>query len=182
ERDFVRVLERDLEQDFVQDFSKQIVRVKLYLFLLENGETPEIKTDQVSQLLHEQFKQTFEIELSQHSNLIESQVLFTDEQKQAKLIQFSILAILSFTGLMISLVLLARQRNQGITWSMTAMCLLPEECVGELSVLYEQLQTKHKSATTIRLIMLWNILVLLKSIYIQVAIEDLFLPSRNKRD
>ncbi|MEM9274533.1 MAG: hypothetical protein AAGA80_16440 [Cyanobacteria bacterium P01_F01_bin.143] len=190
--DFEQYLNQYLELDFAQyfkrDFVKQLIQTKWWLFLAEQGESPKIKREdlkQISQSIIEEINKALELEMSQKYGLDLTiyQDFLTTEKKQVKLIQFSMLAILSITVLMLSLLFLIRQRNQGVTWSMTGMYLFPEECISELEARYERLKSdEDNSAWEIRLIMLWEILILLKSIYIQVAIEDLFLPSKNKRD
>ena len=149
---------------------------------IERDQSPEIPIEQLSQQILTLLTKVYERELSQSYNFKAGNEFYTASQKQAKLIQFTFLTSVSAIGLGLSALLLVRQRNRGITWNMTGLCFLPEECVGELDTLYEGLKSEEKAIWTIRLIMLWNILVLLKSLYIQVAIEDLFLPSKNKRD
>ena len=149
---------------------------------LEQGHNPEIPIEQLSQQIIDNLIQGYKLELARSYNFQADKELFTPSQKQARMYQFASLAVISIIVSAISVLLLIRQRNQRITWVMTGWTFLPEECVAELEMFYEGLKAEEKAICTINLIMLWNILVLLKSLYIQVAIEDLFLPEKNKRD
>ena len=181
--DFELFLEQSLAyrgRSIERDFFKKIVRIKFYLFLLEERTLSEKHSEHVSKSLLKELNQT--LEMLNNLGLTENKEILTTEQKQTKLIQFSILAILSVTGLIFSLLLLIRQQKQDITWNLTGMYLLPEECVDVLEAKYIQLQSQNKSTRAIRLIMLWNIFTLLKGLYTEVFIQNLFLSSKNKRD
>ncbi len=170
----------DLELYFERDFPRKMIKIKFYSLLLERRIVPEKDIEPVAKLLLKELNQTLEI--SQNLGLTENQEFLTIEQKQSKLIQFSLLATLSAIGLGTFLLLLIKQRNQGVTWSMTGMYLLPEHFVAEMETLCEALQADKVPEWKIRLVMLWNVVDFLKSFYIQVKIEDLFLPNENTSD
>ncbi|MEO1340193.1 MAG: hypothetical protein AAFV28_03385, partial [Cyanobacteria bacterium J06635_13] len=170
------------EQYLERDFSKQLILMKWYLCQLEREEVPRIDIEELSKQIISQSKKVYEQELAQSYGLKADRKSYTADQRQTKLITFLSLISVSTIGLRISLLLLIRRRNQKITWNTISWCFVPEESVAELYELYEGLKAEKKAIWTIHLIMLWNILVLLKSLYIQVAIEDLFLPGKNQRD
>ncbi len=138
----------------------------------------------ISDFLVKKLIKTFEIEIlkNYNYNLTADLQTLTDEEKQEQLLQLSLLSALLAIVLTSFILLLIKQCSQGVSWKIISMYLLPEQCVGELETMYEILRSGENSICKIRLIMLWNILVLLKSLYIQVAIEDLFLSSKNKKD
>ncbi|MDJ0536297.1 MAG: hypothetical protein QNJ70_28050 [Xenococcaceae cyanobacterium MO_207.B15] len=179
EHDLELYFKLDLERDFEIIFFKKMVRINFYSSLLKKRIIPEKYYRYISELLLKELNQI--IEMPQKFGLTENQEFLTIQEKQSKLIQFLLLAILSAIGLTTFFLLLI-QRNQGVTWSMTGMYLLPEECVAAMETLYETLEGGEEPTWKIRLIMLWNIAVLLKNFYIQVKIEDLFLPNKNTSD
>ena len=166
---------RNFERDFEIRFFKKMVRIKFYVLLLRI--IPRIYyRNLLSELLLKELNQI--IEMSQKFGLTENQEFLTIEEKQSKLIQFSLITTLSVVGFTSFFLLLIEHRKQNINWSMTGMYLLPEECVAAMETLYQILQDGEEPTWKIRLIMLWNIAVLLKNFYIQVKVEDLFIPNK----
>ncbi len=199
ERYFVRYLERDLERYFVWDLERYFVRdfvryferyfeqirhIKLCLLKLERGQNPEIEIEQLSQQIYHRLARAYQTELLKSYNLdVERESeSFTASQKQAKLIQFALLASVSAIGLLVFSLLFMKQRNQDITWNMTGQYFLPEEYFAELETKYERLKSEGKSPKEIRSEMLREIKDLLFNLYIKVPLENMFLPSKNKRD
>ena len=56
--------------------------------------------------------------------------------------------------------------------------LLIEDCVAELTALYQQLQAQNKSIWLNVITILWNLLGLFWAFYIQIKIENIWLPQR----
>ncbi|MEM8718069.1 MAG: hypothetical protein AAGE84_02005 [Cyanobacteria bacterium P01_G01_bin.39] len=175
-------LEQDLVQYLEQYFLKQLILIKWYLWQIERGKVPVIPIEEISKQIISQSRKVYEQELAQSYGLKVDSESYTANQRQTKLITFISLASISTIGLTISALLLIQRRNQKITCNTISWCFVPEECVAELYELYEGLKAEEQAIWIINLIMLWNILVLLKSLYIQVAIENLFLPDKNQRD
>ena len=60
--------------------------------------------------------------------------------------------------------------------------LLTEDCVAELTALYHQLQAQNKPKWLIVITITWNFLELFWAFYIQIKIENLWLPQRKVDD
>jgi hypothetical protein len=84
---------------------------------------------------------------------------------------------------LICLLLLLRLRAQ-IAMPLTGqlICFLPEECVAELSVFRQRLQSQKRSELLIRLLLLCCIIQLFWAFYICIQIDNLCLPSNKKID
>ena len=80
------------------------------------------------------------------------------------------------------LVILLRQRNP-TSLSLTGQLNLvfPEECVAELGALREQLIVKGYPGWVVRLRMAQEILELVLAIYLQINIDNLWLPQKGSR-
>ncbi len=59
--------------------------------------------------------------------------------------------------------------------------VLPEEYVADLKDLYQQLIKEKRSTWVIRTIILWSVLELLWAFYIQIKIENIWLPKNKAR-
>ena len=102
--------------------------------------------------------------------------------QQQKLQQESLFIAISVLCFIIMLILLLRQRNQiSLTLTGQLICFLPEECIGELEALHQQLKSEHYSPTLVPIIMLQNILLLFFQFYVQINIENLWLLLRKGR-
>jgi HEAT repeats len=95
---------------------------------------------------------------------------------------------LAFTGIAvissISFLLLMLQQIryfQGITWSGYWICYFPEEVVQDLADLSDQLAQEGKTTRQIRTRIYAEILTLIWVFYIQVNIENLWLPKGDRR-
>lgn len=58
--------------------------------------------------------------------------------------------------------------------------VLPEECIAELYVLRSRLSRQKNSNSKIYACLLWEIIAILFAIYVQMKIDNLFLPSKDK--
>jgi hypothetical protein len=87
------------------------------------------------------------------------------------------------TGTLVLFVLVLRSIHQfkGLTFSDRLICYFPEEIAAELTALQEQLTKEKKSTLLIRFILFYQILTLVWGIYIQIKIDNLTLPSRDRR-
>jgi hypothetical protein len=101
------------------------------------------------------------------------------EDSNQKLILLGVSAFFS----LICLLLLLRVRAQiSMPLSGQLICFLPEECVAELGVFRQRLQSQHRSEMVIRLILLRCVIELFWAFYIPIQINNLFLPRKNKID
>jgi hypothetical protein len=85
------------------------------------------------------------------------------------------------TLLLFFLILRSIHKSKGITFSDRLICYFPEEIVSELAALREQLTKEKKLNWLIRSILFYQILTLVWGIYIQINIDNLTLPSRDRR-
>jgi hypothetical protein len=67
-------------------------------------------------------------------------------------------------------------------WKFQLSLFFPEECAAELGALHQRLKVNGKSTWFIRLRMIQEILELLVAIYIQIKIEDLWLPQKSNTE
>ena len=89
------------------------------------------------------------------------------------------ISALCFTAM---LLLLLRQRNQiSLTLTGQFICIFPEECIAELEALHEQMKSEQRSNWLIHMIMLWTFLELFWAFYVQINIENLWLPQHRGR-
>lgn len=78
--------------------------------------------------------------------------------------------------------LLLKQRNRvSLNLIGQLITFIPEECVAELGALYQQKKSEQHSIWFIRTIMLWSFLELLWAFYIQINVENLWLPNSKER-
>jgi hypothetical protein len=70
---------------------------------------------------------------------------------------------------------------QRITWKDHITCYFPEEVVSELSALRGELTQTKKSTLLIETTLLYVIFTLIWAFYIQINIDNLWLPSKDQR-
>lgn len=63
-----------------------------------------------------------------------------------------------------------------LLFQMCCRQILPEECAAELGVLQRRMKKKGYSTRTILLCLFWECLVILWAIYVQLKLENLWLP------
>lgn len=99
-----------------------------------------------------------------------------DEVQSKLMLEFFLLLALA-SGFIRMLVLLLERQNQ-VSLSLTGqlICFLPEECIGELEALHQQMKSEQRSIWLIRMIILGNFLELLWAFYVQIKIDNLRLP------
>ncbi len=85
------------------------------------------------------------------------------------------------TLVLLLLMLRSLQQVKGITFSDHLICYFSEEIVAELAALREQLTDEEKPTWLIRFILSYQILTLIWGIYIRINIDNLTLPSRDRR-
>ncbi|WP_310487097.1 hypothetical protein [Chamaesiphon sp. VAR_69_metabat_338] len=90
-------------------------------------------------------------------------------------------AAISGTLMLFILVLFGFYRLRGVAPSVCFACYFSEEIVAELSALRERLTNEQKLTWLIRFILFYQILTLVWGIYIQINIDNLTLPSRDRR-
>ncbi len=59
--------------------------------------------------------------------------------------------------------------------------LFPEECVAELEAFSRQLHSSNKPRWLINMIVLGSYLELIFALYIQIKVENIFLPNKNNQ-
>lgn len=96
-----------------------------------------------------------------------------------------ILFFLGGSGIAILVLLLLMLQNlrqlQGITWVGYLNFYFPEEVVAELAALRAQLTQTQKSTWLIRYILFYEVLTLIWAFYIQITIDNFWLPSSDRR-
>jgi HEAT repeat protein len=90
----------------------------------------------------------------------------------------STLAISLF--LLLSTLFFLRQLHR-ISWQGHLICYFPEEVVGELVALRRELTQSKKSTILIQTTLLYVVFTLVWSFYIQINIDNLWLPSKDQR-
>lgn len=106
------------------------------------------------------------------------------QAKQQKLQLESLFLVISALCFMVILLLLQllRERNQmSLTLTGQLICFFPEEYIAELGALHKQMKSEQRSNWVIRMIMLKNILELFLAFYVQINIENLWLPQYRGR-
>jgi hypothetical protein len=98
------------------------------------------------------------------------------EQKK-KLTVIAIISSISFLLLMLQQL----RRFQGIAWSGYWICYFPEEVVQDLADLSDRLAQEGKTPRQIRTRIYAEILTLIWAFYIQINIENLWLPKGDRR-
>ena len=176
---------QELKSYVNKELLEEFVSVTYWHKLLEENHKIVISEEKINQILTvttNDLTQTLNIELRNSYELREDRNSITALQKEIKL---ALLFFLVWTSILVAFRIIAEITKSFIliiSCDEKKVFLIPEECVAELEIVYQELKHTNKNLWTIYLIMLWNILVLLKSIYIQVAIENLLLPGKNKRD
>lgn len=85
------------------------------------------------------------------------------------------------TLVLLLLKLLHSQQVKGITFSVNLKSYFSDDIVAELAALRERLTKENKSTWRIRISLFYQILTLVWGIYIQINIDNLTLPSRDRR-
>lgn len=142
----------------------------------------EEKIDRILDIAIQNLIQTLNIELSNSYGLEENNKGITSLHKKTKLILLFQLGYLSCLAAFYMIIKIIINYSLIINSNDKNIFFMPEECIAELEVIHKELKSSDINTWIIRFIMLWNIIVLLKSIYIQVAIENILLPGKNKRD
>jgi HEAT repeats len=88
-------------------------------------------------------------------------------------------ATASFFSLLLTLFCL--QELQRIAWKNHLICYFPDEVVGELIALRRELTKAEKSTLFIETKLFHEVLTLIWAFYIQINIENLWLPSKDQR-
>ena len=115
-------------------------------------------------------------------NIIE-QVKAEQVQKKAgqALMQDVIYLALSVFGLIIMSLLLLRMRNQiSLSFTGQLICFIPEEFVAELEALSKQLKSNNYPVWLVQMIIFKCFLRLIFALYIQINIDNFWLPSKKK--
>ena len=164
-----------------EELLKEMIIVN-QLDIKENLTISEEKIERILDIAIQNFIQTLNIELSNSYGLGENNKGITSLHKKTKLIFLFKLGFLSCLVAFYMIIKIIIYYSLIINSNDKNIFFIPEECVAELEVIHKELKSSGKNIWIIRFIMLWNIIVLLKSIYIQVAIENMLLPGKNKRD
>ncbi|NES00493.1 MAG: hypothetical protein F6J86_43060 [Symploca sp. SIO1B1] len=72
-----------------------------------------------------------------------------------------------------------KRRDYDITGKLAR--ILPEECIGELEALHQRMKSQQRPLWFIQLRMLQEVVELLWAFYIQINLENLWLPGKNNR-
>ena len=104
-----------------------------------------------------------------------------DKLGEQFLLELTLLMILA-SGFIAMLLLLLRQQNRiSLTLTGQLICFFPEECIAELEALHQQMKSEQRSTWLIRMIMLRSFLELFLALYVQINIENLWLPQHRGR-
>lgn len=97
---------------------------------------------------------------------------------------FTLLSVSSIALLISLFFLLQKQRQlqfEGISWSGYFKYYFPEEVLAELAALEKKLTKEKKSTYLIRCLLLLQILTLIWAFGVQIKIDNLWLPNRDRR-
>jgi hypothetical protein len=83
--------------------------------------------------------------------------------------------------LLLMLTLFSFRELQKIIWQDHLICYFPEEVVGELTALRHELTQANKSPLLVEITLLHVIFTLIWAVYIQINIDNLWLPSKDQR-
>jgi hypothetical protein len=125
----------------------------------------------ISTQIHLKFDQKFKIKLTsvnQSRQIRNSQWILTG---------FALVALLS----LFLLTLFSLKELQKILWKDHLTCYFPEEIVGELIALRQELTQAKKSRIIIETTLLYVVFTLIWAFYIQINIDNLWLPSKDQR-
>ncbi|MEM7063357.1 MAG: hypothetical protein AAF572_09355 [Cyanobacteria bacterium P01_B01_bin.77] len=123
-----------------------------------------------------ELQETHSFTLQQGSNL---ESLLNSEPNRARILMTSSFLLGSSLLILIGLLVLLTTYQGSLKLSRTAhlIAFLPEECVAELGYLKQRLQQKNTSPWEIRKHLVHEFLTLFFACYIQVQLENFFLPS-----
>jgi hypothetical protein len=120
--------------------------------------------------------------LRQESKESETKLLFLDQSRRIRDDQWILtgFALAAFLFLLV-LTLFSLRELQRIIWQDYLICYFPEEVVGELTALRHELTQAKKSPLLVEITLLHVIFTLLWAFYIQINIDNLWLPSKDQR-
>ncbi len=150
---------RDADKALIQGLEIKLVNNTLFVFIIAA-----------------ELEQTHGFILQQGNNLED---LLSSEPNRARVLIKSILLLSSSLLILISLLVLLANYKSPLKLSRTAhlMAFLPEEAMAELCCLKQRLQQGKMSPWEIRKRLTHEFLILFFAYYIQVQLENLFLPS-----
>jgi cation transport ATPase len=175
-----------------QQALKQAAQAYSKALLLLQPEQPEQQKQRALKQVHQAYSKAQQQEqraLKQahqtYSKALQAQQQEQRALKQAhqqKLQQESLFLGISAVCFIVMLILLLRQRNRiSLTLTGQLICFFPEECIAELEALHKQMGSEQHSIWLIRMIMLQNFLELFLAFYVQINIENLWLPQHRGR-
>jgi hypothetical protein len=167
-----------LEQQVVAEMNKLRTNPKAYISVLESyRQRFQGKRVKVS---NQFFIQTHEgpKAVDEASAFLKSLEPVEDKKAVLHNLQQELLLLgISVASFIVMMLLLLRQRNRiSLTLTGQLICFFPEECIAELEALHEKMKSEQRSNWLIHMIMLQNFLGLLWAFYVQINIENLWLP------
>jgi len=167
------------------DLSLSLSRSLSWSWDLSESQNEILQLQKQSQVLENSLVETLELFLEAK---YQQQLLSGEELQQALNVaesstqNLTLLGVLVFSSLICLLLLLRLRAQISMPLAGQLICFLPEECVAELGIFRQRLQSQKRSELLIRLLLLSCVIELFWVFYISIQIDNLWLPGSKKID